>query len=182
MDVACGEYGDLLPQLVSGIENGRLIYRKDTTSPAQSLSEIRYDGSSVSLMLKNVFLFIFPILTRPLPDIELYSVEDNANIIDDGSSKKRKKKKKEMMKERDSHRAPFHTQLLVLLDRSFKTIWRDKVISLITLRLALMDGSCVSVRITIYLKIQSIGRDLRAINCPHICWHFNGNALLAIRR
>ncbi len=69
MDVACGEYGDLLPQLVSGIENGRLIYRTDsTTSPAQSLSEIRYDGSSISLILKtfNFFLFIFPILT-PYP-------------------------------------------------------------------------------------------------------------------
>lgn len=32
MDVACGEYGDVLPGLVSGIENGRLIYQENSAS------------------------------------------------------------------------------------------------------------------------------------------------------
>ena len=32
MDLACGEYGDVVPGLVSAIENGRLIY-EETLSP-----------------------------------------------------------------------------------------------------------------------------------------------------
>lgn len=32
MDVACGEYGDVLPGLVSGIENGRLVYQENSAS------------------------------------------------------------------------------------------------------------------------------------------------------
>lgn len=32
MDVATGEYGDVLPQLKSGVQNGRLIYNQDSAS------------------------------------------------------------------------------------------------------------------------------------------------------
>jgi hypothetical protein len=31
MDVACGEYGDVISGLVSAIENGRLIYQENST-------------------------------------------------------------------------------------------------------------------------------------------------------
>ncbi len=32
MDVACGEYGDVIAGLVSGIENGRLVYQENSAS------------------------------------------------------------------------------------------------------------------------------------------------------
>lgn len=45
MDVASGEYGNVLAGLVSGIENGRLIYQESATptSATPSLSHGKMD-------------------------------------------------------------------------------------------------------------------------------------------
>jgi hypothetical protein len=45
MDVATGEYGDVLFQLTSGVENGRLIYNEFSESILATSSQ---DGNSVS--------------------------------------------------------------------------------------------------------------------------------------
>lgn len=50
MDVACGEYGDVLPGLVSGIENGRLIYQENSAS-AMAMQ-------SPGIIFKRITLFI----------------------------------------------------------------------------------------------------------------------------
>ena len=44
MDVAGGEYGDVISELVSSIENGRLIYQANSTSviSTQSLDPGKY--------------------------------------------------------------------------------------------------------------------------------------------
>ena len=36
MDVAAGEYGEVLGQLVTSIENGRLVYREETADSAST--------------------------------------------------------------------------------------------------------------------------------------------------
>lgn len=44
MDVACGEYGDVLTKLVAGIENGKIIY--DESSPPGSETPSINQGDS----------------------------------------------------------------------------------------------------------------------------------------
>lgn len=50
MDVASGDYGDILPQLVSGVDNGRLIYNESSAllCTADSLDT---EGSVCSITL-----------------------------------------------------------------------------------------------------------------------------------
>ena len=52
MDVAAGEYGEVLGQLVTSIENGRLVYREETavdsaSTPPSASCYIRSLTSSV---------------------------------------------------------------------------------------------------------------------------------------
>lgn len=44
MDVAMGEYGDVLPQLVSIVENGRLIYN-ESSAPLRATNSPDTEGS-----------------------------------------------------------------------------------------------------------------------------------------
>lgn len=50
MDVASGDYGDVLPQLVCGVDNGRLIYNESSAllCTADSLDT---EGSVCSITL-----------------------------------------------------------------------------------------------------------------------------------
>lgn len=89
MDVASGEYGDVLPQLVSGIENGRLTYRGSLAS-SRSTRSINLEGNG------------------------------SYQVNDDEGKKKNKRK-------RITYGAPFRTQVKVLLERTWRTMWREKM-------------------------------------------------------
>ncbi|KZS04046.1 putative ABC protein, subfamily ABCG [Daphnia magna] len=89
MDVASGEYGDVLPQLVSGIENGRLTYRGSLAS-SRSTRSINLEGNG------------------------------SYQVNDDEGKKKNKQK-------RITYGAPFRTQVKVLLERTWRTMWREKM-------------------------------------------------------
>ncbi|XP_046639075.1 ATP-binding cassette sub-family G member 1-like [Daphnia pulicaria] len=92
MDVATGEYGDVLFQLTSGIENGRLIYNEfsETIPVTPSHDETRKESESL-------------------------------NKVD--------REKNGSRKDRLTYGAPFHTQVSVLLERTFRTIWREKMLT-----------------------------------------------------
>ncbi|KAI9552421.1 ABC protein [Daphnia sinensis] len=94
MDVACGEYGDVLPVLVSTIENGRLVYQ-----------EI-YGSTSV--------------MPSPPPKSRTDDATD-VTITVTGNIPKKKKIK--------TYPASFHTQVAVLLERTWRTMWRDKMLT-----------------------------------------------------
>ncbi|EFX86592.1 ABC protein, subfamily ABCG [Daphnia pulex] len=106
IDVASGEYGDVLPRLVSGIENGRRIFHEN--SPV---------------------ILASPALSH---DTGFYE-EDECDIMLDGNSKKKEKKGKN--KDGLMYGAPFHYQVSILLGRTWRTIWREKILT--TMRLAL---------------------------------------------
>lgn len=57
MDVASGEYGDVLPQLVSGIENGRLTYRGSLAS-SRSTRSINLEGDALYNKCMNGWLYL----------------------------------------------------------------------------------------------------------------------------
>ncbi|XP_057375096.1 ATP-binding cassette sub-family G member 1-like [Daphnia carinata] len=91
MDVASGEYGDLLPQLVSGVQNGRLIYRGSSAS----------SHSTRSISLER---------------------NESHQMNDDEAEKKDRQK-------RITYGAPFRTQVKVLLERTWRTMWREKMLT-----------------------------------------------------
>lgn len=124
MDVASGEYGNVLARLVSGIENGRLIYHENPTPTSESPSSSR--GNT------RTFLIHFFFLNKEFVSISFCLVTDNGfddededvNMLD-GHSKKTDKTKDERL----FYAAPFHTQVAVLLGRTWRTIWREKVLT-----------------------------------------------------
>ncbi|XP_046639073.1 ATP-binding cassette sub-family G member 1-like isoform X3 [Daphnia pulicaria] len=89
MDVASGEYGDVLHQLTSIVKNGRLIYNQDSES-----------GSIA---------------------IPSHNSEEDLKTDND--------KKKPNKKNRTVYAVPFHTQVYVLLNRTWRTIWREKMLT-----------------------------------------------------
>ncbi|XP_046632756.1 ATP-binding cassette sub-family G member 1-like [Daphnia pulicaria] len=97
MDVACGEYGDVLPRLVSGIENGRLIYQENSASAMAMQSPA-------------------PVVESQMDDTKDVTV----TLMGGGGSRK---------KEKPTYSAPFHTQVAVLLERTWRIIWRDKMLT-----------------------------------------------------
>jgi hypothetical protein len=111
MDVACGEYGDVLPRLVSGIENGRLIYQENSAS-AMAMQ-------SPGIIFKIITLFIQFFRTAPVVESQMDDTKDvTVTLMGGGGSRK---------KEKPTYSAPFHTQVAVLLERTWRIIWRDKV-------------------------------------------------------
>ncbi|XP_046639058.1 ATP-binding cassette sub-family G member 1-like [Daphnia pulicaria] len=102
MDIASGEYGDVLSRLVTGIENGRLIYQE---SPTPTLAS--------------------PSLSH---DTGFYDEDEDVNMLD---GNKKMKKKNKTQNERLIYAAPFHTQVAVLLGRTWRTIWREKMLTML---------------------------------------------------
>ena len=54
MDVASGEYGDVLAGLVSGVENGRLIYQ-ETLTPTSATPSLSHGNDGLSKLLIRLF-------------------------------------------------------------------------------------------------------------------------------
>ncbi|XP_045029361.1 ATP-binding cassette sub-family G member 1 isoform X2 [Daphnia magna] len=102
MDVASGEYGNVLARLVSGIENGRLIYHENPTPTSESPSSSRVTDNGFD------------------------DEDEDVNMLD-GHSKKTDKTKDERL----FYAAPFHTQVAVLLGRTWRTIWREKMLTML---------------------------------------------------
>lgn len=90
MDVACGEYGDLLPVLVYTVENGRLVFQEISGS------------------------------TLAMPSPALKSRTDDATDTVTGNISKEKEIK--------TYPACFHTQVAVLLERTWRSMCRDKML------------------------------------------------------
>jgi hypothetical protein len=51
MDVASGEYGDVLPQLMSGVQNGRLIYNQNSVSNIFSTPSLGNEGKALDFLV-----------------------------------------------------------------------------------------------------------------------------------
>ncbi|KAI9554257.1 ABC protein [Daphnia sinensis] len=102
MDVASGEYGNVLARLVSGIENGRLIYQENPTPTSESPSSSRVTDNGFD------------------------DEDENVNMLD-GHSKKTDKTNNERL----FYAAPFHTQVAVLLARTWRTICREKMLTML---------------------------------------------------
>ena len=57
MDVATGEYGDVLPQLTSGVQNGRLIYNQDSAYSLFITPSHNSEGNRHDFLLFESYLF-----------------------------------------------------------------------------------------------------------------------------
>ncbi|XP_046451696.1 ATP-binding cassette sub-family G member 1-like isoform X1 [Daphnia pulex] len=93
MDVASGEYGDVIPQLTSIVKNGRLIYNQDSESGSLAIPSHNNED------------------------------EFKEELTTDNDKKKRNNKNRLV------YGAPFHTQVAVLLNRTWRTIWREKMLT-----------------------------------------------------
>ncbi|XP_057380702.1 ATP-binding cassette sub-family G member 4-like [Daphnia carinata] len=94
MDVACGEHGNVLPVLVSTIDNGRLVYQE-------------VYGSTL-------------VMPSPPPKSRTDDAT-NVTITVTGNISKEKKRK--------TYPASFHTQVAILLERTWRSMWRDKMLT-----------------------------------------------------
>lgn len=112
MDVATGEYGDMLLQLTSGVENGRLIYNEFSESILATPSQ---DGNTIKYLplYRNKLSSILEI--RKYSSIRKRSESLNNVKQDTGS------------RDQLPYAAPFHTQVSVLFERTWRTILREKV-------------------------------------------------------
>ncbi|KAI9552420.1 ABC protein [Daphnia sinensis] len=128
LDVASGEYGEVLEKLISGIENGRNIYH-DSSVPTSSASP------------------------RDSQDTGFSDDDEEQVTMLEGLPKK----SKVGTAHRPLHAAPFHMQVTVLLGRTWKTIWREKILS--AMRLALH----VVVAMLVGLLYWQIGDDAAQI-------------------
>ena len=62
-----------------------------------------------------------------MTDTGFYDEDEDVNMLD-GNKNSKKKSKSKTTNDRLSYAAPFHTQVAVLLGRTWRTIWREKVI------------------------------------------------------
>ncbi|EFX86593.1 ABC protein, subfamily ABCG [Daphnia pulex] len=116
LDVASGEYGDVLPQLTSGIKNGRIIYEDPSISPLATPSHNSQDG---------------------------VCEDENEDDV-------------EKMKNRENrltYATPFHTQVSVLLERTWRSIWREKMLTQVRFTTHILFG------IFFGLLYQAVGND-----------------------
>lgn len=118
MDVASGDYGDILPQLVSGVDNGRLIYNESSAL---------------------------------LCTADSLDTEENrlkyTNLEDHGTNKSKQL----------SYAMPFHNQVAILLERTWRTIWREKMLTKVRFATHVVFG------IFFGLVYQSVGNDAGAV-------------------
>ncbi len=134
LDVASGEYGDVLERLVSGVENGRKVYQE--TSMATTPSAV---VSSISQHSKCQFGYLchlwFDSVWNTCNRWKFVIVTDTGDINSDEevSMLSGLPKKKSETGNRLMYVAPFHTQVAVLLGRTWRTIWREKVSTVISL-------------------------------------------------
>lgn len=61
-----------------------------------------------------------------MTDTGFYDEDEDVNMLD---GNKKNKKKDKTQNERLIYAAPFHTQVAVLLGRTWRTIWREKVLT-----------------------------------------------------
>lgn len=61
-----------------------------------------------------------------MTDTGFYDEDEDVNMLD---GNKKIKKKDKTQNERLIYAAPFHTQVAVLLGRTWRTIWREKVLT-----------------------------------------------------
>jgi hypothetical protein len=54
-------------------------------------------------------------------------MDEDVDMLNGQKKKSKKDKKKKKKKEKLTYAAPFHTQVGVLLQRTWKTIWRENV-------------------------------------------------------
>lgn len=57
MDVASGEYGDVLPLLTSGVQNGRLIYNQDSASTTIDTPSHGNEGNAQDFLYLKLFIY-----------------------------------------------------------------------------------------------------------------------------
>ncbi|XP_057375116.1 ATP-binding cassette sub-family G member 1-like [Daphnia carinata] len=124
IDVASGEYGDVVLRLISGIENGRRVYQNNSSSSC---------------------------LPSSSHDTEVDEVDETDFMIN-SHLRTNKRGRNEL-----SYSAPFHTQVTVLLRRTWCTIWREQILT--TMRLTLH----VCISILIGLVYWQIGNDAHSI-------------------
>ncbi|XP_046632753.1 ATP-binding cassette sub-family G member 1-like [Daphnia pulicaria] len=128
LDVASGEYGDVLERLVSGVENGRKVYQDTSMETTTSAVESNSQNNT--------------------GDID---ADEEVSMLS-GLPKKKLATGNRLM-----YAAPFHTQVAVLLGRTWRTIWRDKILT--TMRL----GVHVVVAILVGFLYWQIGDDAASI-------------------
>ncbi|XP_046451684.1 ATP-binding cassette subfamily G member 4-like [Daphnia pulex] len=125
IDVASGEYGNVLPGLIAGVENGKRIYQENSPST--------------------------PALPSISHDFRLDEGDENDTML--GGRSKKKGKNKDGL----TYGAPFHYQVSILLGRTWRTIWREKILT--TMRFALH----VCISILLGLVYWQIGDDANEI-------------------
>ncbi len=116
MDVASGEHGDVLHQLTSIVKNGRLIYNQDSESCSLALSS---EGKA----LMKIFNYLSHFNSPTVQTTHYFKLVDELKE----DLKRDNDKKKPNNKNRPVYAVPFHTQVSVLLNRTWRTIWREKV-------------------------------------------------------
>ncbi|XP_057380707.1 ATP-binding cassette sub-family G member 1-like [Daphnia carinata] len=125
LDVASGEYGEVLEKLISGIENGRNSYHDGSGSTSSASPRNSHDAG--------------------------VSEEDEEQVTMLEGLPKTKKAYRVL------DAVPFYMQVKVLLGRTWKTIWREKILT--AMRLALH----VVVAMLVGLLYWQIGDDAAVI-------------------
>lgn len=110
MDVACGEYGNVLAGLVAGIENGRIVYEECSPTPSATSSLNQGDTINENLLIINPNSYL----------VDVREYEEDHKLLDDSVEKTK-------TPNRLVYAAPFRTQFAILLEQSWRTIWRGKV-------------------------------------------------------
>ncbi|XP_046451679.1 ATP-binding cassette subfamily G member 4-like isoform X2 [Daphnia pulex] len=101
IDVASGEFGDVLPKLISEIGNGRRVFREyPSSSPASTAAFFSHDST--------------------------FCNDKNDNF---SREEGRQAETGDGIQQRFMGTAPFHTQVTILLLRALKTMWREKILT-----------------------------------------------------
>lgn len=120
LDVACGEYGNVLAELVTCIDNGRLIYQGESSIVPATLSSSHGNSLAINNQLAEESISSW----YHLPVSGDYDYQEKEFLLDSNQEKVAKQSKS---KSRLVYAAPFSTQFSVLLKQSLKTIWRAQV-------------------------------------------------------